>query len=37
MERMSEHVSLSTWRGAVALASGVGYARQSLCGDEVWG
>ena len=36
VQRLSEHLNLSTWRGAVASAFGVGYSRQPLCGDEVW-
>ena len=36
MERMLEHVKSSTWCGAITSASCSSYARQPLCGDEVW-
>ena len=36
MERMLEHVSRTTWRGVISSASCSGYARQPLCGDELW-
>ena len=36
MERILEHIKRTTWRGGIAVASRSGYARQTLCGDEVW-
>lgn len=36
MQRISEHLNLSTWQGAIDRSTHVGSARNALCGDEVW-
>jgi len=36
VERILEHDRLSTWRGELDQPTHTGYARNSLCGDEVW-
>jgi len=36
MNRILEHDRLSTWRGELAQPTHAGYARNALCGDEVW-
>lgn len=36
MFRISDHDRLSTWRGALNRPTHVGFARNPLCGDEVW-
>ncbi len=35
-ERLEEHNQLATWRGALNRPTYVGFARNSLCGDEIW-
>lgn len=36
MERILEHDRLSTWRGELGQPTHTGYARNTVCGDEVW-
>ena len=36
MNRLTEHDRISTWRGALNRPTHVGFARNPLCGDEVW-
>lgn len=36
IDRVSEHDRLSTWHGALNRPTHVGFARNPLCGDEVW-
>ncbi len=35
-DRLVEHDRLATWRGALNRPTYVGFARNSLCGDEIW-
>lgn len=34
--RLTDHDRLHTWRGAINRPTHVGFARNPLCGDEVW-
>lgn len=36
IHRLCAHDRLSTWRGALNRPTHVGFARNPLCGDEVW-
>ena len=36
MDRITEHDRLPTWRGTLSSPTLEGYARNPLCGDEVW-
>jgi len=35
-DRLEEHDRLAKWRGALNRPTYVGFARNSLCGDEIW-
>ena len=35
-DRLEEHDRLATWRGALNRPTFVGFARNALCGDEIW-
>ena len=35
-DRLVEHDRLATWRGALNRPTYVGFARNPLCGDEIW-
>jgi nitrogen fixation protein NifU and related proteins len=35
-DRITEHDRLATWRGALIRPTFVGFARNALCGDEIW-
>ncbi len=35
-DRLGEHDRLATWQGALNRPTFVGFARNALCGDEIW-
>ena len=35
-DRLEEHDRLATWRGALNRPTYFGFARNALCGDEIW-
>lgn len=35
-DRITEHDRLATWRGALNRPTFVGFARNAVCGDEIW-